>query len=672
MAILSQAEAIQLIKEPKNIKELREAKRKRQRHNLHTEADVEISHLAFSEKHTLFLNWVRDVLKSSDNFDRFQQLYRPPVPTNELVESIFSKFEKVFESHNAFEKFEFKNEKLEQDFIQYRHNIGDFQFWETQGFETFKTSIDNILVIDLPKSQRSDRPEPYYYVLDLDNVIDIKNTKVKGLGKDGDTFYYFKTEYIIFKGEGNLVYVFDDTAYRTFLKVDDQTITLAEDGEVLHKLGYCPARSFWTTPLNSSTTILKRGPVTNSLSDLDWLLFFTISERYLQLYAPFPIYAVYKSKCTYKDPFNAKRICVDGLLETEGQRSLNKTPCPQCANKVKTGPGNVIFIDPPKGDDQPDLMSNPIKVIPAETTSLEFVQGAIEALRKQIVLNCVGRSQDPNNDQAQNEMQVADGQESKESVLLKVKRNFEIIHEFALETVAKLRYGSDFLAGTINYGDKFFGADESAEVTTYEQAVKSGLPEYELSLRRDAINNARYRNDPKALERLNILKNLMPFPDYSVEKLQSIRTQMPEAVDIKAISLKLNFNNLIDRFERMNGNLLTFASALTFDKKINAIQDGLYLLLDNKVETDVAEDIVTDDVPGSDVIDTPTDIEAEAKARLKGSVGGVQGILSIQAAVASGASDYDAAIAVLGEIFGFDEVKAEAMLGPRVKKTVTI
>jgi hypothetical protein len=73
---------------------------------------------------------------------------------------------------------------------------------------------------------------------------------------------------------------------------------------------------------------------------------------------------------------------------------------------------------------------------------------------------------------------------------------------------------------------------------------------------------------------------------------------------------------------------------------------------------------------GGDLIDTPVDVEAEAKAKLKGSVGGVQGILEIQAAVAKGESDYDAAIAVLGEIFGFDEEKAKAILGPKREKKI--
>lgn len=61
---------------------------------------------------------------------------------------------------------------------------------------------------------------------------------------------------------------------------------------------------------------------------------------------------------------------------------------------------------------------------------------------------------------------------------------------------------------------------------------------------------------------------------------------------------------------------------------------------------------------GGAITDTP-----EAKAKLKGTVGGVQGVLQIQASVASGITDYKAATTLLYEIYGFDEATAKRILG---------
>jgi hypothetical protein len=62
------------------------------------------------------------------------------------------------------------------------------------------------------------------------------------------------------------------------------------------------------------------------------------------------------------------------------------------------------------------------------------------------------------------------------------------------------------------------------------------------------------------------------------------------------------------------------------------------------------------------------DIEAEAKARLKGSVGGVQGILQIQDSVSKGVTSIPSAIVLLQEIYGFDPAISKRMLGtPQAK-----
>ncbi len=575
---------MRLIKEPKNRREITRAQNKRLRHQLHTEPETDDA-IILGDAHNRFLRWVKELLKVEDNYDRFRSLYRPPLVTNELTETIFSEFEKVFESKNGYERLEFTDDELVNDFSAYRKKIGDFNFWETQGFETFKNSIDNILVVDLPALdktpagdyiQPTDRPEPYYYLLDIDNLIDIDNQRIKGTDSaTGKPFYYFKTEYVIFKS-GEFIYVFDDTYYRRYTKLENGNPVL--DLETAHSLGFTPARSFWTTPLNSTSTIQKRSPVTNSLSELDWYLFFSIAQKYLELYAPFPIYALYKQKCNYKEEAGRQKwSCVEGYMSYPGMPMGNdKRKCPICSSKLRVGPGNIMLIDVPRDkSDDFDLMTNPMKVIPAEITSLEYVKQALIDKRNEIFSNCVGRGKDAENDQAVNELQVKSGFESRGAVLLKIKRNFEIIHAFALDTIARLRYGTSFLSVTVDYGDEFFVKDESEEISEYKEAVANGLPSYELAARRQAIYESRYKNDPELLERLRIMRNLEPFPDNNIQQLQELRNSTPELVPIEDMVIKVNFNSFIDRFERTQANLLQFASAVTFDKKIEVIRAEL-------------------------------------------------------------------------------------------------
>ena len=62
---------------------------------------------------------------------------------------------------------------------------------------------------------------------------------------------------------------------------------------------------------------------------------------------------------------------------------------------------------------------------------------------------------------------------------------------------------------------------------------------------------------------------------------------------------------------------------------------------------------------------------AEAQANLKGTVGGVQGILQIQQSVAPGITKRDAAISLLETIYGFDSDTANRLLGDPIQTPPT-
>ena len=67
-----------------------------------------------------------------------------------------------------------------------------------------------------------------------------------------------------------------------------------------------------------------------------------------------------------------------------------------------------------------------------------------------------------------------------------------------------------------------------------------------------------------------------------------------------------------------------------------------------------------DEVDASPVASEET---LKAQAGLRGSVGGVQGILGIQESFSSGTTDFESAITILMEIYGFDRKVSSALLG---------
>ena len=61
-------------------------------------------------------------------------------------------------------------------------------------------------------------------------------------------------------------------------------------------------------------------------------------------------------------------------------------------------------------------------------------------------------------------------------------------------------------------------------------------------------------------------------------------------------------------------------------------------------------------------------IRAESQARLKGTVGGVQGVLQIQTSVSQGTTQYEAGIEILKDIYGYEDEQARRVLGEPIQQ----
>lgn len=89
---------------------------------------------------------------------------------------------------------------------------------------------------------------------------------------------------------------------------------------------------------------------------------------------------------------------------------------------------------------------------------------------------------------------------------------------------------------------------------------------------------------------------------------------------------------------------------------------GLYSLMeDGTIEEDGA-DPANPEAP-TETRSAEEKLNKEAQANLRGSVGGVTGVLSIQTSVSQEITDYDSGLTMLQEIFGFSEEVAKKILG---------
>lgn len=560
---LQKSQAIEVLKKPKNSEALDRAKGYEDRVNLHSVANMNEN---FSS--TALTGVKEQIMKGIQNEkkrERINGFLRPPFDTVELSNSIFTETEKIFDSQNPFFDYEFTNDTSKTDYVNYLNTqLKDHEFFQTEGFNAFKEAINSVLVVDLPSEQRTERPEPYYYLVNLDSMIDVS------VDKKGNVVYFaFK-----FLSNGRkMAAVYDDEYYRVFDVTDglDKIVTIVEN---THDLGYAPASFFWFEFLNKREDLIAREHIlSKSATRLDWLLIYTAYKRYTDETAPFPIFTGFESACDYSE-FGA--TCENGQLIWEDAVTISgiRYPnghvknCPKCSDKEELGAGTFIKVPVPQRDDDPDLR-NPISVINADVENLQFIDEQVDKLNKHIYKANIGRTVEVSNDQAKNEKQILAGLESETVILQGIAKGFEKIHKFANDTVARLRYGNLFVSSTIFYGRQYFLKTVQQLTDEYERAKESSMPDEEVDAIYKQLVATKYRGNNDQIERSIILMNVNPHPHKSIE---SVKLMLDSGLTSQENYLiKYNLAPYTTRFERENGSIIEFGSALQFERKIEII-----------------------------------------------------------------------------------------------------
>lgn len=554
----------QILQKPTKRTLIQKAVNMQRRLRFHTETNLAISDI--NQPATIFLDWVSHLLPK-DKFNIFLQLFRFPLATPAVVEDVYRELERVFYSRNASSSYQFTDSELAEDWARYRKSkLNEPEVWKTIGWKKMQVSPNSILVVDLPQVQTSTWPEPYFYWLEIDAVIDYKV-----LESDKNQF-----EWLIFKQPENRIAVFDDTSIRVY-QLNDKLEIQSLISEAQHNLGYCPARFFWSEQLNEKNKDLKKNPVTKELSHLDWYLFFAISKQHLDLYAPYPIYSAYEADCDFENNETGD-YCDGGFLRNaKGEyKILNDGTverCPCCSEKRIAGPGSFLEIPIPSQTEGIADMRNPIQITTIDRESLDYNVDECERLKDEIVISVVGTGGTVSEKEAINETQVTANFESKTSVLNALKTNFEQAQKFVEDTVCKLRYGNAFISSSINWGTEFYVFTVTELYAKYKQAKDNGASDSELDAIAQQILEVEYRNNPLVLQRMLILKQLEPYPHKTLNEV--IQLYDKSLLNVDLVKLKINFTSLIDRFERENINIIEFASNRPMREKIDIITKKL-------------------------------------------------------------------------------------------------
>jgi hypothetical protein len=561
---LSNEQILELLKSPKNRPGIQKAIDHEDHLRFHAdiihasvvnEKGVPVATIEDSPYYQKYLYWVQSFLTASDKFEQFRKMLTFPVKTNEVVDDIADEYMKVFDSQDSFFIPELSDPKLVEDYNKFLESIKDNTFWKEDAFKAMMSSISSILIVDLAIEQKTEAPEPYYYLLDIRQVHDVQ------LSHKED-----KIEYIIFKSGKDNFTIFDDAAFRVYQKIKDSFILITEN---FHDLGYCPARFFWNDILSNKNKEVRHAPLSALLSRLDWMLFFETAKESLDLYGAYPIYWAYQSKCDYKDYLGNE--CQNGVIKyyDEDKKKDIVYPCPVCESKRIVGPGSLIEKPIPRGDIKLD--NAPVGIVGIEKNSLDYNVSEVTRLKAQIITAATGKNK-LIADQAINTDQVESQYESQTNVLKWIAENYAKAHKWVWDTVGKLRYGDNYLGSSVSYGTEFYLQNISDAIKDFQNSKNAGLPEYLLISKMRILENLQSKNNPKEKQRIEILRNLEPYPFRTLAECKNLGI---DVIDNIGFVLKANFANFVCRFEREFGSIIEAGSVLDFSKRIELISQKL-------------------------------------------------------------------------------------------------
>jgi len=587
----------------KNRTKIKRAAEHQRRVGLHTRVDViQTPHHKVPGS---FLDFIASILPTEAKFRKFCALLRVPVPTVSLTDEIFSALEKVYDGRDPVIRREFTNESLEADYQEYWNTIGGGQKWRKQSAQAMRTAFNSLIVVDLPAEQVTERPEPYYYFLPVDRVVDFD--EVDGV-----------FNWVAFYGddEKRTLAVYDVDEYAVY-SLDAKTGMV---GDVItaneHDLGYCPVQHFWQTSLNGDG-FERRSPVSIQLGELDHLLKDVVFARHHKMYAGYPVWTGYKSNCNHQD-IDREAYCHMGIMRDMNSndglvnpRTGGMVKCPKCSNPGEfAGPGTTILVDPPSGDNEMADLRNPAALIEPGVDLLKFNSEDNQQTAQRIFMAITGNSMESKDGQPINEKQVQSLFEAGTTALMTLKPNLEHPQNWLESTIARLRYGVDAIAEFVtNYGTQYYIVTAEMLLEAYHAAREKNASAYVLDTLEDQFIDTKYRHDSEMLERMRFLVNLEPCRHLSTDQAKELKDD--GALSLIDYSIKANFSSLLARFERENGPVTTFGLALEFSARVRAVYESL-----KGYAMEVMPEVEAEPDPDGEGGDVDVSEEVKTKARV--------------------------------------------------------
>lgn len=557
--------AVDVLKNPKHKKEIQSIKEQESQLRVFTE-EMSKDELTGESYWTNLMAIMK--ARSDKKFNRVIEFARFPLPVVQMSDSILNDFFKMFDGKNRY--FDVEADRDIQRLEDWIHTSKPVHWIENKARQVFKNKPNSFVVVD-----QDEIGNPYLVFVDSSRLVDAKFKDERG-----------HLEYIAFihsqkqhETKANVITtlfsVYDDTTFYVYSK-DSDVDNYVQVSANPHGVGYCPARSFISSPSNSKNPFKRRVAFSSALSKMeDWTIF-DVFRNYVDHYAPFPVTEAPQRKCPNAECQNGK-VSEEIVTDVrEGTTKMVWSDCQACGGAdhgQHIYPGTHIGIKV-QSDKSLNDGSGVFKMIFPDIDKFKYVPEKLDDIEVEVRLKTVGINNLMDND-AYNEMQVKGSFASMESILLRSKMEMDILYKWVVQTVGRLVYRELNVNVEANFGTEFYLVSEEDLQKRYKEAKEIGLPMEELLMIYEQLIETKYKGNPMKIERQKMILQLDPMPLYSIKEAIEMKAQ--NLIDDFDLSMKFNFLNFITKFEHENAPITQFGLNLEPWQRIEAIKQTLII-----------------------------------------------------------------------------------------------
>ena len=462
-------------------------------------------------------------------------------------------FSKAFSAQGFNRYYKFKTETAQADFKKYlTTDLGDgmnMLQWMRYWLEKVNYDSTGLMMVELP-SESEEELNPYICFKSITDIHDIEF--------EGNT-----VEYVIFKWENEVeeyskvlpnskveYFRVIDAELDRIYKREDGIVSEIVDKQLKNKFGYVPAIAI--SNQMDSISEARTSYIWQSIGIADeYLLDSSIHTISKKLHG-FPIKYMRQQgckTCSGSGMLSNPRYADDNSLS----QTMNCGSCNGSGYSLKSDVSDVVIIPTPT-QGEPDVLPVAGYVQPDIAT---LAEQRVEAdwIRVQIS-KAIWTSDDSISTGSSDKTAtgVVHDVQSIHDKLNVVSENGEEVERFLTNALAEIRYGSDFIDASINYGRRYFvrTADETERL--YEAARTANLPTHLLDAYIEELIYVKFGNDPMELERQLRLNQIEPFIHLSAKEVKDLGVSQSD------LFFKIYFNDYVEQYER-EGNSIVLSSA---------------------------------------------------------------------------------------------------------------